>query len=263
MWSWSTGKDRSLAGLPHKSVLILGGTTEASALAGLLVEAGHWRVITSLAGRTVNPALPRGDHHSGGFGGIDGLVRYLAAERIDLIVDATHPFATQISGHAAEAAARSDIPCLRLARPAWVAAPGDIWTVVEDEQQAADSIPGGAVAFLALGRQYLQPFAARTDVRFVIRMVDPPRDLPVENATVILGKPSDSAATEKALFQEHGISHLIARNSGGPAGYGKIDAARMLSLPVLMIAPPAGQPGDAVATVTRVDQAFAWVSERT
>ena len=245
-----------MAGRGHKTVLILGGTAEANRLAEQLADAGHYRVITSLAGRTNTPVLPRGEHRQGGFGGVDGFVRYLATEDVDMIVDATHPFATQMSNHAAEGATRSGIPCVHLARPEWPASAGDNWILVQDEAQAAAELPAGARAFLALGRQYLEPFAARNDVDFVIRMVDPPTDLPMANATVVLGKPSEAFEEEQALFDRHGISHVVARNSGGRAGYGKIEAARNLSLPVVVIVRPPSRAGDTVATT---EEAVSWV----
>ncbi len=246
-----------MAGRPHKTVLILGGTAEANQLAERLADAEHYRVITSLAGRTATPVLPRGEHRHGGFGGVDGLVRYLSAESVDAIVDATHPFAVRMSAHADEGAARSGVPCVRLARPEWQRTPGDTWNIVRDETEAASKLPAGACAFLALGRQYLQPFAGRTDVTFVIRMIDPPENLPLAGATVVLGKPSATVGEEQALFEQHEVSHLVARNSGGQAGYGKIEAARTLSLPVLVIARPPHLSGNTVATA---NEAHSWVS---
>ncbi len=247
-----------MADRPHKSILILGGTAEANALAERLAEVGHCRVITSLAGRTTSPVLPPGEHRQGGFGGVDGLMRYLEAENVDVLVDATHPFAVRMSAHAAESAAKSGVSRIRLARPAWTRRTDDMWIAVQSEEDAADRLPTGARTFLALGRQYLHAFCRRPDVTFVIRMVDPPEHLPMENATIVLGKPSDTVAAERALFEKHEISHVVARNSGGKAGYGKIEAARTMSLPVLIIAQPPGPSGDTVAST---EEAFLAVSE--
>ena len=217
-------------------VLILGGTAEASALAERLVAAGEVTVITSLAGRTADPVLPPGAVRIGGFGGAEGLAAYLRENGISRVIDATHPFARRISENAIRATAETGVPLEHLVRPRWQPVHGDRWLEVGSLEEAAAILPAGATVFLALGRQYLDAFTARRDCRFVIRMVDPPAQvLPFADPVVILGKPSADPQQEAALLAAHGITHLVCRNSGGAAGYGKIAAARQLALPVILI----------------------------
>ncbi|MGQ2970274.1 MAG: cobalt-precorrin-6A reductase [Allorhizobium sp.] len=219
----------------RQKILILGGTAEARLLAAQLIEEGH-SVTTSLAGRTVDPVLPDGEVRIGGFGGADGLAAYLRDEQFDRMIDATHPFARRISENAIKASAISGIPLEQRLRPRWQKQPGDRWKSVATLEAAAEVLPKGATVFLALGRQYLDAFIGRDDCRFVIRMVDPPEaPLGFSDHMLVLGKPASDPDREADLFTAHGITHLICRNSGGPAGYAKIIAARRLSLPVIMI----------------------------
>lgn len=236
--------------MPSETILILGGTREAAELAARLVAAKPGaRVITSLAGRTREPAPVAGEVRSGGFGGIDGLAKWLTDNRVTTLIDATHPFAETISGNAAAAAAMSGISLLRLARPVWSREPRDLWAEVDSLDAAAAALTVGAVALLALGRQYLAPFAARTDCRFIVRMVDPP-EVPLPFAAdLVLGKPSTDPHEEAALFRRHGLTHLVCRNSGGAGAYAKIVAARDLALPVIMVGRPKNSDGSAFATV--------------
>lgn len=217
-------------------MLILGGTAEAAALAEELVARGDVTVVTSLAGRTAHPVLPPGEVRIGGFGGVAGLADYIRDNGVTRIIDATHPFARRISENAIEAAAETGISLEHLVRPGWERQRGDRWQEVASLEEAAQALPAGATVFLALGRQYLDAFAARSDCRFVIRMVDPPAEpLPFADPVLILGKPAADPAREAELFAAHGITHLVCRNSGGAAGYGKIAAARQMGIPVIMI----------------------------
>lgn len=219
----------------RQKILILGGTAEARLLAAQLIEEGH-SVTTSLAGRTVDPVLPEGEVRIGGFGGADGLAAYLRDEQFDRMIDATHPFATRISENAIKASAISGIPLEQRLRPRWQKQPGDRWKSVATLEAAAETLPQAATVFLALGRQYLDAFIGRDDCRFVIRMVDPPETpLGFSDHMLVLGKPASDPDREADLFTAHGITHLVCRNSGGPAGYAKIIAARRLALPVIMI----------------------------
>lgn len=233
----------------RKSVLILGGTKEAADLAERLVATGNMRVVTSLAGRTRAPEIPAGETRIGGFGGADGLAAYLRKERIDLVVDATHPFAATISGNAAAAVARSDAQLLSLQRPAWMLEPDDIWQSVASLAEACAAIPDNARVFLALGRQYIDAFAARTDVRFIVRMIDRPETpLPFASSELVIGKPSPDPESEAALLVAHKVTHIVCRNSGGSGAFAKIVAARQLSIPVIMIERPAAPAGRSFAT---------------
>lgn len=220
--------------LPQK-ILILGGTADARALASRLVAEGH-AVTTSLAGRTIDPILPEGEVRIGGFGGAEGLASHIRENAYDRIIDATHPFARRISENAIKAAAITGVPLEQSVRPRWRKQPGDRWQAVRSLDDAARALPSGATVFLALGRQYLDAFASRSDCRFVIRMVDAPEtSLPISDYTLVLGKPASDPAREADLFTAHGVTHLVCRNSGGPAGYAKLVAARQLSLPVIML----------------------------
>jgi precorrin-6A/cobalt-precorrin-6A reductase len=227
--------DRQPHSVTPQKILILGGTAEARELASRLIEEGH-AVTTSLAGRTANPILPPGEVRIGGFGGAEGLAGHIIERGYDRVVDATHPFARRISENAIKAAAMTGVPLEQSVRPRWRKQSGDRWQAVASLEAAASSLPSGATVFLALGRQYLDAFAGRTDCRFIIRMVDAPEaPLAIDNYTLVLGKPASDPAREADLFTAHGITHIVCRNSGGPAGYAKLIAARQLSLPVIML----------------------------
>jgi len=221
------------------NILLLGGTAEARLLAEWLQTKSlekSCHVISSFAGRTKNPHLPSGSWRSGGFGGVDGLVDFLMSQKIHLILDATHPFACQISRHARQAARLTDIPLLHFERPAWQQHTGDSWIEAESEAHAASLLPSGARVFLALGRQHLAPFLARQDVIFFARMIEQLDDAHhFPHVTFMQDKPQDTA-DEQLTFASQRIDMLVCRNSGGCASYGKILAARALSIPVVMIA---------------------------
>jgi precorrin-6A/cobalt-precorrin-6A reductase len=225
--------------LPGKAetILILGGTKEAAALAVELV-ATHpsWRIITSLAGRTKEPKPVAGEVRIGGFGGAEGLADYLRRERITSLIDATHPFASQISANAKRAADLTGVPLDTRTRPPWQRQPGDNWHEFTTLEQARDALPPAARVLLALGSQHIAPFAARADVHYVVRMVDAP-ELPLNlpDHELVIGMPGDVAA-ETALLKRHGVTHIVCRNSGGDGAYAKIEAARGMEVTMLMIA---------------------------
>ncbi len=222
---------------PQETILILGGTREAANLARDLVAAKpQARIITSLAGRTKEPAPLAGETRTGGFGGVEGLAGYIRDTGITQLIDATHPFARQISVNAVEAARLTGVPLEIRTRKPWTRKPGDTWTEVESLEQACDAIPPGTRVLLALGSQHISLFASRHDVHFVVRMIDPPEtplDLP--DHALVLGRPGDTAAIETMLLIAHSITHIVCRNSGGKAAYAKIEAARGLGLPVIIV----------------------------
>ena len=234
-------------------ILILGGTAEAAALATAFAKLPV-RAITSLAGRTSNPARLAGAVRSGGFGGADGLADYIRAEKIDLVIDATHPYAARISQNAVIATEVTKTPFVRLERPAWEKQPGDNWIDMSDEAAAANAIPPGERVFLALGRQHIAPFAKRADVHFVIRMIDPPEVALPQHCEIVLTKPGNYAA-EKQFLIDRNIGVIVSRNSGGTISYAKIEAARTLGLPVMMISRP---PVAARNIVTSPEEAIAF-----
>ena len=220
-------------------VLLLGGTREAVAHAKELHDEGI-AVVTSLAGRTKEPHPVAGAVRTGGFGGVDGLVRYIRARRIDRVIDATHPFAVRISANAEAACAATGTPLEVRLRPPWREQAGDRWLRVATETEAAAAIPTGARALLALGSQRLQHFSERTDVHFVVRMVDPPpAPLALTRHTLLVARPSSDWDEEAGLLRAHAITHVVSRNSGGQGAYAKIEAARRLALSVVMIDRPA------------------------
>jgi Precorrin-6x reductase len=239
--------------VPSETILVLGGTREAAELADRLVAARpDARIVTSLAGRTRDPAAIAGEVRSGGFGGANGLAAWMRENAVTTLIDASHPFATAISANAARAAEIASVPRLRLVRPAWTAEAGDLWKPVPTLDAAAAALPSGAVALLALGRQHLAPFAARTDCRFVVRSVDAPQPPLPFAAGLLLGKPSTDPDEEAALFQRLDVSHLVCRNSGGAGAHAKIVAARRLALPVVMIERPPLPEGAVHGTVEQV-----------
>ena len=223
-----------------EKILILGGTKEAAELAAELTAAGH-DVTTSLAGRTAEPAPVAGKVRIGGFSGngktgVEGLADWLAENGFTRLIDATHPFAKRISANAEAAARLTGIAFERRTRTPWQKQPGDTWIETASLEEARDAIPANARILLALGSQHIEPFVTRSDVHFLIRMVDPPTEpLPFGSHELVLGKPSSEAAEEMALLQRHRITHIVCRNSGGSGAYGKIEAARKLGLPVIMI----------------------------
>jgi precorrin-6A/cobalt-precorrin-6A reductase len=221
-------------------VLVLGGTFEASKLANLLAGQSGISSMLSFAGRTKALRPPQIPYRTGGFGGVDGLQAYLEAERIDVLVDATHPFAEQISHHAAIAAAWAKIPLVVLSRPAWVAQPGDHWIDVADMAAAAAALGRDPRrVFLTIGRLQLDAFAAAPQHFYLIRTIEPltlPPKLPRHR--VILGRGPFAFEAEDKLLREESIDVVVTKNSGGEAAFAKVRAARHLGLPVVMVARP-------------------------
>jgi precorrin-6A/cobalt-precorrin-6A reductase len=241
------------------TVLVLGGTSEARALAGELARNAELRVISSLAGRVSNPALPAGEVRVGGFGGADGLAAYARAEGIGAVVDATHPFAETISTHAVDACAQAGLPLLRLARPGWSPRDGDDWHAAASLAEAAALLPKlGSRVFLTTGRQGLAAFA-ELDLWFLIRCVDPPGGTLPGRSEVLLARGPYERGAERALMHDHGIDVLVTKNSGGPLTEGKLDAARDLGIPVVMVSRPAAA---AAESVTAVSDAVRWVQSQ-
>ncbi|UVK45962.1 cobalt-precorrin-6A reductase [Mesorhizobium sp. AR07] len=222
-----------------KKILILGGTTEARQLAGQL--AARASVVLSLAGRTESPVAQGVPVRTGGFGGADGLAAYLREMRIDLLIDATHPYAAQISANAAQAAHTTGTPILALRRPGWQPVEGDRWTQVDtvgDAAQALGSAPRRV--FLALGRQEVTAFEAAPQHHYLIRSVDAVEPkLAVPDASYLLARGPFREAEERALLEKHRIDAVVSKNSGGEATYGKIAAARALGIEVVMVGRPA------------------------
>ena len=242
-------------------ILILGGTTEARALAGRLAGDAGLDVIVSLAGRTEKPAPQPVPVRVGGFGGPAGLAAYLAAEGIAAVVDATHPYAARMSFNAAAACAAAGVPLVALRRPPWEPVAGDRWQEVADVPAAVAALGRQPRrAFLALGRNEVRAFEAAPQHAYVVRSVDPVEPpLAVPDAAYVLGRGPFGEAEDRALLQAHGIDVIVAKNSGGTATYGKMAAARALGIAVVLIARP---PVPDVPVAARVAEAEAWVRAR-
>ncbi len=247
-----------------KRVLILGGTSDARILATKAALLSDLTVITSLAGRTQNPAVSAGQVQIGqvrvgSFGGIQGLVDYLQAERIDGLIDATHPFAAQISWHAAAAAEIVKIPHLMLVRPAWEKTPADRWIEVESLQTAALTLPHLARRiFLTIGRQELAAFAHLSDLWFLMRMIEPPTAA-IPPGLILLERGPFTEAHEQARLIEYEIEAIVSKNSGGDATDAKLKAARTVGIPVVMVQRPLLPEGEQVTTI---DAALRWIANQ-
>jgi precorrin-6A/cobalt-precorrin-6A reductase len=244
-----------------KRLLILGGTGDAVALANQAINLLELTVITSLAGRTSLPKQLVGEVRIGGFGGEAGLIDYLRAEQIDLLIDATHPFAAQISWNAAGAAKQVRIPWLMLIRPAWEKLPQDNWIEVDSVEVSVSMIPTDAQRiFLTIGRQQLAPFASLTDRWCLIRSIDPP-DLNIQlpPGELLLDRGPFSLEQELRLLQDYRIDAIVSKNSGGDATYAKILAARELGLPIVMVQRSITPQGEVVRDVAGAIQ---WLRDR-
>ena len=239
-------------------ILILGGTAEARQLAGRLAGRAGLEITLSLAGRTATPAAQPVPVRVGGFGGADGLAKYLVSERIDALIDATHPYANVISANAVEAARRSGVPLIALRRSPWIAVAGDRWIEVNDVGEAVRAIgQTPRRVFVALGRNELAPFRNAPQHYYLIRSVDPvDPPLPLPHVGYVTGRGPFGEADDRALMTEHRIDVVVAKNSGGTATYGKIAAARALGIDVVMLRRPAAPDGAAVATI---EDAIAWL----
>ena len=241
-----------------KRVLILGGTGDAAALAAKAAQIPNVEIITSLAGRTQNPTAIAGSVRVGGFGGASGLRNYLRDRQITCLIDATHPFAAQISHNAAIATRDIGIPHLMLVRPAWEKQSGDRWIEVESVEAAALALEHRAKrAFLTIGRQQLAPFARLHNVWFLMRSIDPPLpDITLPNGIRVLDRAPFTIAQEKQLMLDHTIDTIVSKNSGGNATYAKIVAARELEIPIVMVQ---RSPTPQVEQVANVESAIDWL----
>lgn len=240
------------------ALLILGGTAEARRLATALAGERGLRVVSSLAGRVRAPVLPPGETRLGGFGGADGLARWLRDEGIDAVVDATHPFAARMTANAAAACAATGVPLLVLNRPGWCAGPGDDWRRVGSLPAAAALLPSlGRRVFLTTGRRGLATFAGLDDLWFLVRSVDPPDGPAPHRMRVLLDRGPFAVDAERALLREHRVEVLVTKNSGGTMSAAKLTAAREARVPVVMVDRPPVPAG--VVTASTVDEALAWV----
>ncbi|NUK01468.1 cobalt-precorrin-6A reductase [Streptomyces lunaelactis] len=264
--------------MPGTHILILGGTAEARQLAAELTEPteltelteptepteptgltgltglnkltglGGFRVTTSLAGRVSQPRLPAGEVRIGGFGGPEGLARWLREQSVDAVVDATHPFAAAISAGAAQAAAAVGVPLCALRRPGWSAGPGDCWYPAASLADAAAQLPAlGRRIFLTTGRLGLAAFADLGQLRFLVRSVEPPEPPLPRHTHILLDRGPFTVDGERELLRTHEIDVLVTKDSGGPATAAKLSAARELEVPVVVVRRPPAPPDVPVA----------------
>jgi len=240
-------------------VLLLGGTTEASQIGRELAAAGIAGVY-SYAGRTATPVAQPLPTRVGGFGGVDGLAEYLRTERITHVIDATHPFASQISRNAVEACAKTSSPLIAYLREPWGRGARRRMAARRDRRGRSGSLADQpARIFLAIGRQHLSPFAAQPQHFYLLRLVDAPDTaLPLPDAEIVLARGPFTTEGDLALLRDHRITHVVARNAGGEGARAKLDAARTLGLPVIMIDRPSLPER---RTVQSVDQIMHWLTQ--
>jgi precorrin-6A/cobalt-precorrin-6A reductase len=239
-------------------ILSLGGTSEARALAQRVAGDAAYAATLSLAGRTRNPWLPPIAFRIGGFGGVDGLRDYLAAEKIEAVIDATHPFAVQMSENAGQACAAARVPLAVLTRPEWEAQDGDRWIVVDTIDAAVDALGEAPQrVLLTHGRLGLAAFARRPQHDYLVRTIDRPDNIEMlPKHRLILERGPFDRASELRLQRDERIDVIVSKNSGGAATYPKIEAARELGIPVVMIRRPKA---DAVTELFDVEAVMAWL----
>ncbi len=215
--------------------------------------------VFSYAGRVASPKAQPLPTRVGGFGGVDGLVQYLQEHNITHVVDATHPFAAQMSWNAFEACRQVGVNLVALTRPAWRAQAGDHWTHVADIEGAVAALAvDPKCVLLALGKLNVPAFVAQPQHHFVLRLVDQPEVPPaLPNHTVVVARGPFDVAGDRALMQEHGIELVVCKNAGGIGAEAKLTAARELGIPVIMIDRPNLPPRPEVAPV---DAVLEWIA---
>ncbi|MFJ6185638.1 cobalt-precorrin-6A reductase [Streptomyces sp. NPDC092295] len=242
-------------------VLILGGTTESRRLAERLHGHGRLRVTSSLAGRVARPVPPPGDVRIGGFGGAEGLARWLREHRVDALIDATHPFADTISHNAAHAVRLTHVPLLSVRRPSWVPVAGDDWHAVGSLAEAAGKLAALRCArvFLTTGRMGLAAFAHLDAVWFLVRSVDAPEPPCPARTEVLLDRGPFTLDGEREILRRHRVDVVVTKDSGGAATAPKLTAAREAGVPVVVVRRPAVPEG--VFSVATVEDAVEWLAQ--
>nr|5C4R_A Chain A, Precorrin-6A reductase [Rhodobacter capsulatus SB 1003] len=240
-------------------LLVLGGTTEASRLAKQDADQG-FEAVFSYAGRTGAPVAQPLPTRIGGFGGVAGLVDYLTREGVSHVIDATHPFAAQMSANAVAACAQTGVALCAFERAPWTAQAGDRWTHVPDLAAAVAALPQApARVFLAIGKQHLRDFSAAPQHHYLLRLVDPPEGpLPVPDARAVIARGPFTVQGDTELLRSETITHVVAKNAGGAGAEAKLIAARSLGLPVILIDRPAVPARDICATLEGV---MGWLAD--
>ncbi len=234
-------------------LLILGGTAEASQLARMASDAGIPAVF-SYAGRVAKPDPQPLETRVGGYGGAEGLAKFIAAEGITHLIDATHPFAAGISRNAIDAASVAGIPMVALARPPWMPLDGDRWQMVSDMKSAAQAIGKTPKrVFLSIGRSDVDAFAASPQHSYLLRYVDQPKGPPpLPDCEIVVARGPFEVECETKLLASRKIDVLVSKNSGGTGASAKLESARNLGIPVIMIERPAIPKRPEVATAEAV-----------
>lgn len=230
-----------------KRILLLGGVTEALAIARTLGP----QHVYSLAGVGRVPTDLTCEVRVGGYGGAEGLARYIRDEGIDLLLDATHPYAAQISQNAALAAAASGIPCWALRRPAWVAQTGDDWREVAHWSELVEALASFQRPLFTLGREPLEHLHEIPPEQFwTLRALDAYPG--TARCDVIGARGPFLIDDERKLFAQRRIDVLISKNSGSSATEPKLQVARERGVPVLILKRP---------TLAQVDREFRTVED--
>jgi precorrin-6A/cobalt-precorrin-6A reductase len=243
------------------TVLVLGGTSEARRLAERLVSDGV-DLVSSLAGDVSDLRVPVGPTRVGGFGGVAGLVDYLQQEGVHVVVNATHPFAAQITAHAADACARTGVPLVRLLRPSWEGhADAEHWHWVDSLADAAATARAlGTRVFLSTGRQTLGDVVDMSDRYVLVRVVDPPEYAVPASWEVLRARGPFTVESEVELMATRAIDVLVTKDSGGTQTAAKLDAAALLGIPVVILRRPS--PPSGVEVVSSVEAALDWLDGR-
>jgi precorrin-6A/cobalt-precorrin-6A reductase len=241
-------------------LLILGGTSEASALARRIADEPDVAAILSLAGTTAEPAPTPVTRRIGGFGGAEGLAAFVAHEHIDAVVDATHPFASRISANAVAASGATGTPLVVFTRPPWTREPDDRWIEIAAMDDAVTALgTQRRTVFLTQGRLQLAAFAQAPQHRYIVRAIDRPAEVDaLPDHKVILARGPFSLADELALMKHEGVEMLVTKNSGGRATYAKIEAARALEIEVVIVGRP---PAPEAETHHDLDAVLAWIAD--
>ena len=240
-------------------ILILGGTSEASALASAVAKRGL-PAIFSYAGRVATPKPQPLPTRIGGFGGVSGLTAFVARERITHIVDATHPFAAQMSTNVVTAAAQCGVKAIAFTRPAWKPVTGDQWQCVASIDEAVSALAGSPQrVLLAIGRMHLAAFAAQPQHHYLLRLVDRPTNaLPLTDVSTVIDRGPFTLEGDLALLENQRIQRIVCKNSGGDGAASKLTAARRLGLPVVMIERPTLPPRQ---ELHRIDDVISWLGD--
>jgi precorrin-6A/cobalt-precorrin-6A reductase len=228
-------------------------------LARRIADQPDFAAILSLAGATAEPASTPITRRIGGFGGAEGLAAFLARERIDAVVDATHPFASRISANAIAACGATRTPLVVFSRPPWAREPGDRWIEVATIEAAVDALgAAGRTVFLTQGRLQLAIFARAQQHRYIVRAIDRPAEIDaLPGCKLILARGPFSLVNELALMKRERIEALVTKNSGGRATYAKIEAARALKIEVVIVLRP---PAPEAETHHDLDAVLAWIA---